>query len=94
MRDKIFTEEVCKMANFIVMGTWDTKREELEFICEEIRERDHHPVKLDLSTKKIKGTRDTVISHTVSQAKERLKKIMKGAPVSGALSIGGGQISS
>ncbi len=34
MRGKIITEEVCKMANFIVMGTWDTKREELEFILE------------------------------------------------------------
>jgi len=90
MRGKIITEEVCKMSNFIVMGTWDTKREELEFILEEIRRRGHHPVKLDLSTKKINGTRDTVISHTVSQAKERLKKIMKGTPVSGALSIGGG----
>ena len=78
------------MANFIVMGTWDTKREELEFICEEIKKRSHHPIKLDLSTRKIKGKRDTVISHTVSQAQERLKKIMKGKPVSGALSMGGG----
>ncbi len=90
MKYKIITEKVCKMANFIVMGTWDTKREELEFICEKIKKRSHHPIKLDLSTKKIKGTRDTVVSHTVSQAKERLKKIMEGKPVSGALSIGGG----
>jgi uncharacterized protein (UPF0261 family) len=78
------------MANFIVMGTWDTKREELEFICEEIIRRGHHPIQLDLSTKKIKGTRDAVVSHTVSQAKERLKGIMKRTPVSGALSMGGG----
>jgi uncharacterized protein (UPF0261 family) len=78
------------MANFIVMGTWDTKPEELEFIFEEITKRGHHPVQLDLSTKKIKGKRDTAISHTISQAKERLKKIMKGQPISGALSMGGG----
>jgi len=78
------------MANFIVMGTWDTKYEELEFICEEIKKRSHHSIRLDLSTKKIERKRDAVISHTVSQAKERLKKIMKGEPVSGVLSMGGG----
>lgn len=78
------------MANFIVMGTWDTKHEELEFVWAEIIRRGHHPVKLDLSAKRIKGTRDTVISHTVSQARERLQKIMKRQAVSGALSIGGG----
>jgi uncharacterized protein (UPF0261 family) len=72
------------------MGTWDTKREELEFICGEIIRRGHRPVQLDLSTKKIGRKRDAVINHTVSQAKERLKKIMKGEPVSGVLSIGGG----
>jgi len=78
------------MAHFIVMGTWDTKHEELEFTCEEIKKRSHHPIPLDLSTKKIEGKRDAVVSHTVSQAKERLKKIIKGEPVSGVLSIGGG----
>jgi uncharacterized protein (UPF0261 family) len=78
------------MANFIVMGTWDTKREELEFICGEIKKRSHHPIPLDLSTKKIEGKRDTVITHTVSRAEGRLKKILKEEVVSGAVSIGGG----
>ena len=78
------------MANFIIMGTWDTKYEELEFICEEIRKRSHRPIKLDLSTKKTKEKRDVVIDHTVARAKERLKKIMKKKTISGVLSIGGG----
>jgi len=78
------------MANFIVMGTWDTKREELEFLCEEIERKSHHPIKLDLSTKKTKEKRDTVIDDTVAHAKERLKKIMKKATISGVISIGGG----
>jgi uncharacterized protein (UPF0261 family) len=78
------------MANFIVMGTWDTKREELEFLCDEIERRSHHPIQLDLSTKKTKEKRDTVIDHTVAHAKERLKRIMKRETVSGVISIGGG----
>jgi uncharacterized protein (UPF0261 family) len=78
------------MANFIVMGTWDTKQEELEFLCEEIERRSHHPIKLDLSTKKTKEKRDTVIDRTVAHAKERLKKIMKKETISGVISIGGG----
>jgi uncharacterized protein (UPF0261 family) len=78
------------MANFIVIGTWDTKREELEFICGEIKKRSHHPIKLDLATRKTKEKRDTVIDHTVACAKERLKKIMKRKTISGVLSIGGG----
>jgi uncharacterized protein (UPF0261 family) len=72
------------------MGTWDTKHEELEFLCEEIERRSHHPIKLDLSTKKTKEKRDTVIDHTVAHAKERLKKIMKRETISGVVSIGGG----
>jgi uncharacterized protein (UPF0261 family) len=90
MREKIVTEEVCKMANFIVMGTWDTKDEELGFLCEEIEKRSHHPIKLDLSTKRTKEKRDAVIDHTIAHAKERLNKIMQKETISGAISIGGG----
>jgi uncharacterized protein (UPF0261 family) len=78
------------MANFVVIGTWDTKHEELEFICEEIRKRFHHPIKLNLSTRQITGTRDVAISHKISLAKTRLNQIVKREPVSGAISIGGG----
>ena len=44
--------KVYIMANYIVLGTWNTKYEELDFLCEEIRRRSHQPIPLDLSTKK------------------------------------------
>ena len=61
------------MANFVVIGTWDTKHEELEFICEEIRKRSHHPIKLNLSTRQITGTRDVAISHKISPCENKIK---------------------
>ena len=78
------------MANFIVIGTWNTKDEELEFICKEIEARSHHSIKLDLSSKKIAGTRDVAISHRISLAKKRLKQIVKREHIAGAISVGGG----
>jgi len=78
------------MANFIVIGTWNTKYEELEFICKEIKKRSHHPIRLDLSSKKIAGARDVAISHKISLAKARLKQMVKKGHLSGAISIGGG----
>jgi uncharacterized protein (UPF0261 family) len=78
------------MANFIVIGTWNTKYEELEFVCKEIERRSHHPIRLDLSTKKISGTRDVAISDKISLVKARLKQIAKKEYISGAISIGGG----
>jgi hypothetical protein len=29
------------MSNFIVIGTWNTKKGELEFVCNEIEKRSH-----------------------------------------------------
>lgn len=78
------------MANFIVIGTWNTKYEELEFICKEIKKRSHHPIRLDLSSKKMAGARDVAISHKISLAKTRLKQMVKKGHLSGAISIGGG----
>jgi uncharacterized protein (UPF0261 family) len=78
------------MANFLVIGTWNTKHEELEFICTEIEKRSHHPIRLDLSTKKVAGTRDVAIDHKIALAKKTLEQIVKKEPVSGAISIGGG----
>ena len=78
------------MANFIVIGTWNTKFEELEFVCEEIKKRSHHPIKLNLSTKKMTGTRDVAIRHEISLAKARLKQMVRKVHISGAISIGGG----
>jgi uncharacterized protein (UPF0261 family) len=78
------------MANFLVIGTWNTKHEELEFICKKIRERSHHPIRLNLSTRKITSKRDVTIGHEISLAKARLKQIVKKEPISGAISIRGG----
>ena len=78
------------MANYIVLGTWNTKREELDFICEEIRQRSHQPVPLDLSTKKTTRTRDIAVSQSISRANAKLKEISKKKHISGVISVGGG----
>ena len=78
------------MANFIVIGTWNTKHEELDFICKEIGRRSHHPIPLDLSTKKTTGTRNMAIRQSISMAKARLKEIAKKKHISGVISVGGG----
>jgi len=78
------------MANYIVLGTWNTKREELDFICEEIRRRSHQPIPLNLSTQGTTRTRDVAISHSISRAKAKLKEISKKKPISGVISMGGG----
>jgi len=78
------------MANYIVLGTWNTKHEELDFICEEIRQRSHQPVPLDLSTKKTTHTRDIAIDQSILRAKAKLKEISKKKHISGVISVGGG----
>jgi uncharacterized protein (UPF0261 family) len=78
------------MANFIVIGTWNTKFDELEFVCEEIKKRSHRPIKLNLSTKKMTGTRDVAIRHEIFLAKARLKQMVRKVHISGTISIGGG----
>jgi uncharacterized protein (UPF0261 family) len=78
------------MANYVVIGTWDTKHEELDFLCEEIRRRSHHPIPLDLSTKKATGTRDIAVSQSISRAKAKLKSVSKNMNISGVISVGGG----
>jgi len=78
------------MAHYIVLGTWNTKHEELDFICEEIKRRSHQPIPLDLSTKKATRTRDIAIRQSVSLAKAKLKEIAKKKHISGVISVGGG----
>ena len=78
------------MANYIVLGTWNTKREELDFLCEEINRRSHQPIPLDLSTKKTTDTRNIAVSHSISRAKARLNEITKKKHISGVISVGGG----
>jgi uncharacterized protein (UPF0261 family) len=78
------------MANYIVLGTWNTKYEELDFICEEIRRRSHQPIPLDLSTKKTTDTRNIAVGQSISRARARLHKIAKKEHISGVISVGGG----
>ena len=78
------------MANYIVLGTWNTKREELDFLCGEIRRRSHRPIPLDLSTKKANVTRNIAVSQSISRARARLKEIAKKNHISGIISVGGG----
>ena len=78
------------MANYVVIGTWNTKREELDFLCEEIRRRSHRPIQLDLSTKRANVTRNIAIRQSISRARARLKEITKKNHISGIISVGGG----
>jgi uncharacterized protein (UPF0261 family) len=78
------------MANYIVLGTWDTKHEELDFICGEVRRRSHQPISLDLSTKKTTRTRDIAVNQSILRAKAKLREIEKKKHISGVISVGGG----
>ena len=78
------------MANYIVLGTWNTKYEELDFICEEIRRRSHQPIPLDLSTKETTDTRNVAVGQSISRAKARLHEIAEKEHISGVISVGGG----
>jgi len=78
------------MANYIVLGTWNTKHEELDFICEEMRRRSHQPIPLDLSSQRGTSTRNMAIRQSISLAKVKLKEITKEKHISGVMSVGGG----
>src|SRR5512139_3896495 len=78
------------MANYIVLGTWNTKGEALDFLCEEMIRRSHRPIPLDLSTKKGSVTRNIAVSRSISRARPRLKEMAKKHRISGIISVGGG----
>ena len=78
------------MANYVVIGTWNTKHEELDLVCKEIRRRSHQPIPLDLSTKKTIHTREMAIRQSISRAKINLKEISQKKHISGIISVGGG----
>ena len=78
------------MANFVVIGTWNTKGEELEFVCRELVKRGHNPVKLDLSSVKTGKDREEVLSATVDSAKIALNALAEKEQIAGLLSVGGG----
>lgn len=78
------------MANFVVIGTWNTKGEELEFVCQELAKRNHTPIKLGLSATKTTQDRDTALSGIVEEARKKLAQTAKREHISGVLSVGGG----
>ena len=78
------------MANFIVIGTWDTKGDELDFVCRELTKRNHKPIKLDLSSRKKTKDRDAVLLTIVDAARKKLATLAKKEHISGVLSVGGG----
>ncbi len=78
------------MANFIVIGTWDTKGDELDFVCRELTKRNHKPIKLDLSSRKKTKDRDAVLLTIVDAARNKLATLAKKEHISGVLSVGGG----
>jgi uncharacterized protein (UPF0261 family) len=78
------------MTNFVVMGTWNTKQEELEFICAEIKRKGHRPIQMDLSTKRTRGKRSIAVDHAIALIKEKVKRVLEKNHVSGVIAIGGG----
>ena len=78
------------MANFIVIGTWNTKGDELDFVCRELTKRNHKPIKLDLSSRKKTKDRDAVLLTIVDAARKKLATLAKKEHISGVLSVGGG----
>ena len=81
---------ILVMADYLVIGTWNTKGEELEFVCQELAKRNHNPIKLDLSSEKTGRAREEVLSDTVDAAKAALNALMEKKQRAGALSVGGG----
>jgi uncharacterized protein (UPF0261 family) len=78
------------MGNFVVIGTWNTKGEELEFVCRELVKRNHNPIKLDLSARKTTQERDAVLLSIIDGARKKLATLARKQHLSGALAIGGG----
>jgi uncharacterized protein (UPF0261 family) len=78
------------MASFLVIGTWNTKGEELEFVCRELVKKNHTPIKMDLSSEKTGKDREEVLLATVDSAKRTLKNLTEKEQIAGVLSVGGG----
>ena len=80
---------ILLMGNFLVICTWNTKGEELDFVCQELARRNHNPIRLDFSAKKARGQKAGLLG-VVDAAKEKLTTLAKQQPISGAVSVGGG----
>jgi uncharacterized protein (UPF0261 family) len=80
------------MSTYLVIGTWNTKHEELDFLCGEIAGKGHTPVKLDVSSTRFTDARDTAIDSAISRAAGELKDIMKEHLLAGIVAVGGGTL--
>ena len=78
------------MGNFLVIGTWNTKGEELEFVCQELARRNHVSIRLDLSATKSSKDRNAALLSVVDAAMEKLATLARQQDISGAVSVGGG----
>ena len=78
------------MAGYVVLGTWNTKKEELEFVCQEIVRRGHEPIRLDLSTEGAWETRDLAVADAIRRGTTKLTKMMEVEKISGMVAMGGG----
>jgi uncharacterized protein (UPF0261 family) len=68
------------MSTYLVMGTWNTKHEELDFLCREIVGRGHTPVRLDVSSTRFIESVDLSINDPAFgiTASQRLCDLMGG----------------
>jgi uncharacterized protein (UPF0261 family) len=83
---------IYAMSTYLVVGTWNTKHEELDFLCREIATKGYTPVKLDVSSTRFTDARDTAIDGAINRAKGELKDIMKRHRVAGMVAVGGGTL--
>ena len=78
------------MGQFVVIGSWNTKGNELDYVCNELEKKTHTAIKLDLSTNTFSHDRGKIIDATIADSKQKLKEITTHTPISGAISLGGG----
>jgi len=80
------------MSSYVVVGTWNTKGEELDFLCDEIGRLGHRAIKLDASSQVVSDSRDASISAAKDRAVKKLKDIMEKEEIAGAAAVGGGTL--
>jgi len=78
------------MYKFLVIGTWNTKHEELEFLCSEIERQGHVAIRVDMSAQKGSASKHQAIREAITKAREFLAQLATEHQISGSISAGGG----
>ena len=78
------------MYKFLVIGTWNTKHEELEFLCSEIERQGHVAIRVDMSAQKGSAPKHHAIREAITKAREFLAQLATEHQISGSISAGGG----